>query len=80
MGRMLRGPARFMGNVIGASQPGFYPETIRGVAVPEPEDPPAWTADGPVNFGGDELVIEQPPSRGPGGIGRPQSRPRGKKR
>lgn len=79
MGRRLRGMARFMGNVMAASQPGFYPETVRGVAVPEPEDPPAWTADRPASSGGEELVIGEPLSTGPSGTRQPQSKARRKK-
>lgn len=79
MGRMLRGLERFLGNVMGASMPGFYPETVRGVAVPEPEDPPAWTALGPVSPGGEELLIEEAPPTGRSGTRQPGSKARRKK-
>ena len=80
MGRIRHGLARFIGNVMGASQPGFYPEAVRGVPVPEPEDPPAWTAVRLVGPGGEELITEEsPPSSGRSGIRRPPSKARRKK-
>jgi hypothetical protein len=42
MGRRLHGLGRLVGNIIGASVPGFYPEAVRGVPLPEPENPPAF--------------------------------------
>ena len=80
MGRILRGLTRFIGNIVGASQPGFYPEAVRGVPVPEPEDPPAWTAVRLVGPGGEELITEESlPSSGRSGIRRPPSKARRKK-
>jgi hypothetical protein len=80
MGRVLRDLARFIGDVVGASQPGFYPEGVRGVPVPEPAEPPAWTALGPLVAGRDELVIEESPSStGRRGTRRPPSKARREK-
>ena len=78
MGRVLRGLARFIGNVMGASQPGSYPEAVRGVSVPEPEDPPAWTTFRPTSPGGAELITEEP-STGRTGTRQSPSKARRKK-